>query len=65
MTMALEQWPPYRYRDAQGRCTGLDLALLKAIFKKARCTLVTVPELPTARRQLLLSDVLAVRHEAP
>ena len=53
MTMALEQWPPYLYRDAQGSYTGLDLELLRAIFKEARCTLVTLPELPTARRQLL------------
>ena len=53
MTMALEQWPPYLYRDAQGRATGLDLELLRAIFKEAHCTLVTLPELPTARRQLL------------
>lgn len=51
MTMALEQWPPYVYRDAQDRYTGLDLDLLKAIFKQARCTLVTLPELPTARRR--------------
>lgn len=53
MTMALEQWPPYLYRDAQGHATGLDLGLLHAIFKEAHCTLVTLPELPTARRQLL------------
>lgn len=53
MTMALEQWPPYLYRDAQGNYTGLDLELLRAIFKQARCTLLSVPELPTARRQLL------------
>ncbi|MGK5076914.1 substrate-binding periplasmic protein [Janthinobacterium sp. HLX7-2] len=53
MTMALEQWPPYVYRDAQGSYTGLDLELLRAIFKEARCTLVILPELPTARRQLL------------
>ncbi|WP_219136174.1 ABC transporter substrate-binding protein [Janthinobacterium sp. UMAB-60] len=53
MTMALEQWPPYLYRDAQGNYTGLDLELLRAIFKEARCTLLSVPELPTARRQLL------------
>ena len=53
MTMALEQWPPYVYRDAQGSYTGLDLELLRAIFKEAQCTLVTLPELPTARRQLL------------
>ena len=56
MTMALEQWPPYIYRDAQGRNTGLDLELLRAIFKEARCTLVTLPELPTARRQLLFQQ---------
>ena len=56
MTMALEQWPPYVYRDAQGRHTGLDLELLRAIFKEARCSLVTLPELPTARRQLLFQQ---------
>ncbi|OFJ48567.1 ABC transporter substrate-binding protein [Janthinobacterium lividum] len=53
MTMALEQWPPYLYRDAHGKYTGLDLELVQAIFKEARCTLVTLPELPTVRRQLL------------
>ena len=56
MTMALEQWPPYLYRDARGGTTGLDLELLRAIFKEARCSLVTLPELPTARRQLLFQQ---------
>ncbi|WP_332861561.1 substrate-binding periplasmic protein [Janthinobacterium svalbardensis] len=69
MTMALEQWPPYVYRDAQGRYTGLDLDLLKAIFKEARCTLVTLPELPTARRQLLFQkgglDLMLAASETP
>lgn len=69
MTMALEQWPPYVYRDAQDRYTGLDLDLLKAIFKQARCTLVTLPELPTARRQLLFQkgglDLMLAASETP
>ena len=69
MTMALEQWPPYVYRDAQGRYTGLDLELLKAIFKEAQCTLVTLPELPTARRQLLFQkgglDLMLAASETP
>ncbi|MEF2269432.1 transporter substrate-binding domain-containing protein [Janthinobacterium sp. LS2A] len=69
MTMALEQWPPYVYRDAQGSYTGLDLELLRAIFKEARCTLLTVPELPTARRQLLFQkgelDLLPAASETP
>lgn len=53
MTMALDQWPPYLYRDAQGRDAGLDLELVRAIFSEAHCTLVALPELPAARRQLL------------
>lgn len=69
MTMALEQWPPYLYRDAQGNYTGLDLELLRAIFKEARCTLLTVPELPTARRQLLFQkgglDLMLAASETP
>ncbi|WP_253192773.1 transporter substrate-binding domain-containing protein [Janthinobacterium sp. LM6] len=69
MTMALEQWPPYIYRDARGRFTGLDLELLQAIFKEARCTLVTLPELPTARRQLLFQkgglDLMLAASETP
>ncbi|MEG0879928.1 MAG: transporter substrate-binding domain-containing protein, partial [Janthinobacterium sp.] len=69
MTMALEQWPPYLYRDAQGRATGLDLELLRAIFQEARCTLVTLPELPTARRQLLFQkgglDLMLAASETP
>ena len=67
--MALEQWPPYVYRDAEGRYTGLDLELLKAIFKEAQCTLVTLPELPTARRQLLFQkgglDLMLAASETP
>ncbi|PJC96607.1 ABC transporter substrate-binding protein [Janthinobacterium sp. BJB1] len=69
MTMALEQWPPYVYRDAEGRYTGLDLELLRAIFKEARCTLVTLPELPTARRELLFQkgklDLMLAASETP
>ena len=69
MTMALEQWPPYVYRDAQGRATGLDLELLRAIFHEAHCTLVTLPELPTARRQLLFQkgglDLMLAASETP
>lgn len=69
MTMALEQWPPYLYRDARGSYTGLDLELLRAIFKEARCTLLTVPELPTARRQLLFQkgglDLMLAASETP
>ena len=69
MTMALEQWPPYVYRDAQGSYTGLDLELLQAIFKEAQCTLVTLPELPTARRQLLFQkgglDLMLAASETP
>lgn len=56
MTMALEQWPPYLYRDAGGDYTGLDLELLRAIFKEAHCTLVSLPELPAARRLLLFQS---------
>ena len=69
MTMALEQWPPYLYRDAQDRYTGLDLELLRAIFKEAHCTLLTAPELPTARRQLLFQkgglDLMPAASETP
>ncbi|PKB23376.1 substrate-binding periplasmic protein [Janthinobacterium sp. 64] len=69
MTMALEQWPPYLYRDAQGHYTGLDLELLRAIFKEAHCTLLTAPELPTARRQLLFQkgglDLMPAASETP
>ena len=69
MTMALEQWPPYLYRDAQGSYTGLDLELLQAIFNEAHCTLVTLPELPTARRQLLFQtgglDLMLAASETP
>ena len=69
ITMALEQWPPYLYRDAQGHATGLDLELLRAIFKEAHCTLVTLPELPTARRQLLFQkgglDLMLAASETP
>jgi polar amino acid transport system substrate-binding protein len=51
LSMALEQWPPYLYRQPNAGPAGLDWELAQAILKEAGCKLVLKPELPTARRQ--------------
>ncbi|MDC8760194.1 substrate-binding periplasmic protein [Janthinobacterium fluminis] len=56
LKLAFEHWPPYVYRDAQARPTGLDFELVAAILKEARCTLVVEKELPAARRQMLFQQ---------
>lgn len=32
-----EPWEPYSYRDADGQLTGLDIALVRAMAKQAKC----------------------------
>ncbi|UTY56621.1 transporter substrate-binding domain-containing protein [Massilia sp. erpn] len=56
LKMAPEQWPPYIYRDARARLTGLDLELVTAIMHEAGCTLLIQQELPSARRQLMFQN---------
>ncbi|HEX5343664.1 MAG TPA: transporter substrate-binding domain-containing protein [Duganella sp.] len=51
LRMALEQWPPYLYRQPNTGPSGLDWELAQAILKEAGCTLELQAELPTARRQ--------------
>jgi polar amino acid transport system substrate-binding protein len=54
MEYAEEDWPPYVYRDTDGRWRGLDVELLNAIFKEADCRLTRRGYIPAARRELLL-----------
>ncbi|WP_343733296.1 transporter substrate-binding domain-containing protein [Duganella sp.] len=56
MRLALEQWPPYLYRQPNTAPSGLDWELVQAIFKEAGCTLAVQAELPTARRQRLFEQ---------
>lgn len=56
LRLAFEHWPPYIYRDAAARPTGLDFELAQAILREARCALRIEKELPTARRQLLFQQ---------
>lgn len=51
--MAMENWPPYIYADAQGKPAGLDIELVQAIFAEAGCTLHIGPEVPRKRRMLM------------
>jgi polar amino acid transport system substrate-binding protein len=67
--MALEQWPPYLYRQPGGEATGLDLELAQAILKEAGCALRILPELPTTRRQRVFEqgglDLLLAASDTP
>jgi len=52
LRMAMEQWPPYLYREsATGAPSGMDWELAQAILKEAGCTLSLQAELPPARRK--------------
>jgi polar amino acid transport system substrate-binding protein len=56
LSMALEQWPPYLYQQPGGAPAGLDMELAQAIVQEAGCALQLLPELPTARRQVLFEQ---------
>ncbi len=45
----LADWEPYNYTNAKGKQTGLDVELSRAIFAEARCTLVELGPLSSAR----------------
>ena len=51
-----EDWPPYLYRDKSNALTGLDLKLVTAIARQARCKLTTLPHVPSLRRDLLFQQ---------
>ncbi|MDR3429351.1 transporter substrate-binding domain-containing protein [Silvimonas sp.] len=54
--MALENWPPYVYTDANGKSAGLDVELAQAIFREADCQLVIESEIPRKRRLKMFQD---------
>ncbi|NGZ82872.1 substrate-binding periplasmic protein [Duganella aceris] len=56
LRMAMDQWPPYIFRQAGGAPSGLDMELAQAIVKEAGCTLRLLPELPPSRRQVLFEQ---------
>ncbi|WP_273429559.1 ABC transporter substrate-binding protein [Chitinibacter tainanensis] len=56
LRMAVEQWPPYVYSDAQGKPRGVDIEILQAIFAEAGCSLQIGPELPRKRRQAMFIE---------
>ncbi|MES2125995.1 MAG: transporter substrate-binding domain-containing protein [Pseudomonadota bacterium] len=51
-----EDWPPYLYRDKTDAVTGLDAELMAAIARQANCKLVTLPNVPSLRRDLLFRE---------
>ena len=51
-----EDWPPYLYRDKSNALTGLDLELVTAIARQAKCKLTTLPHVPSLRRDLLFHE---------
>ncbi|WP_148715325.1 substrate-binding periplasmic protein [Chitinolyticbacter meiyuanensis] len=53
LRVAMEDWPPYVYRDSRGAPTGLDIELLNAIVKAAGCTLQVLDDVPRSRRHLM------------
>lgn len=53
MTLATGEWAPYSYHDAQGRFTGIDTEMVRAIFKEAGCRLVERSPMPASRNLTL------------
>jgi len=53
ITVATGQWEPYSYYDAQGRFTGIDADMVRAIFVEAGCTLLELGSMPASRNMTL------------
>lgn len=49
ITTTSGEWAPYNYVDAQGRYTGMDVELSRAIILEAGCTLVEMDRMPPVR----------------
>lgn len=49
------EWAPYNYVDAQGRYTGMDVELSRAILLEAGCTLVELNRMPPSRNTYMFN----------
>ncbi len=56
ISLATGEWEPYGYHDAQGRFTGIDADMVRAIFSEARCTLVLLRSMPANRNLQLFTN---------
>ncbi len=63
VTITTGEWAPYNYIDQQGRYTGMDVELSRAIMQEAGCTLVEMPRMPPSRNTYMFNsgkvDVMA------
>ena len=50
------EWAPYNYIDEQGRYTGMDVELSRAIMEEAGCELIELDRMPPARNSLLFAS---------
>jgi polar amino acid transport system substrate-binding protein len=53
ISMSTGDWPPYNYHDEQGRHRGLDIELVRAVFKEAGCLLAEASPLPQPRNTVM------------
>ncbi len=56
VSLATGEWEPYGYRDAQGRFTGIDADMVRAIFSEAGCSLVELRSMPASRNLQLFGQ---------
>lgn len=56
ISVATGHWEPYSYFDARNQFIGLDVDLVRAIFREAGCTLVELPQRPTTRNTMLFEN---------
>ncbi|WP_035052802.1 substrate-binding periplasmic protein [Andreprevotia chitinilytica] len=52
LSVVPEDWPPYSYKEG-AQFTGLDIELMRAIFKEAGCSLVFEENIPRLRRHYM------------
>jgi polar amino acid transport system substrate-binding protein len=56
VSVAIDQFPPYVFKDKAGHWVGIDIDMVKAIFKEAGCTLALTAPMPATRYLALFKD---------
>lgn len=63
------EWAPYNYVDGNGRYTGMDVELSRAIMQEAGCTLVELGRMPPSRNTYMFetgkADLMAGASRTP
>ena len=56
VSVAVDQFPPYVFQDSQRQWLGIDVDMVRAIFKQAGCTLSLYAPMPATRYLALFRE---------